>query len=963
MVDVLLGAVRANREAIIARGVERARQSVSHDRNAEADTLRRNFAAILQVLVEYWQQDEAARVRTRTEMRCQLPSNVTLSPPEVVSGLDILSTLIRSYLESNAAQPLALLPVLELLDEGVNFLRQCYVESQFALIEQRLARLHELTVAIGGELSLERALTLTVEGARELTNARYVALGVPNASGGMERLVVAGMSDAERAAIGELPRGRGLLGILLKQVESIRIKNVQQDPRFTGFPSGHPPMRSFLGVPIVSRNQTVGSLYLADKQDADEFGADDQRLVEMLAAHAAVAIETASLYERLRQRSFESQTLYKISQDVGYTLNYHELVRLLLEHLHPAVPHDVAASILATDNLCHLYIRATRPLLPAVQEDIQKHLVRKFIRISENDTSLEQEPPQIHTLEVEGFDPEQPPITRLSSFFEVPLSASQGQETVGLLFLGAEREDAFTGDQVRLLYTVANQASLSIQRLQTLVAETQQQRLESMLEHLPEGVVVVDADLRLVLANPVAKTYLRALTDQETTDILNHLGGCPIEELLLPPIEGRSHEVEANGPPYNIFEVEARSLAVGPESGGWVLVLRDVTEDRRVQERVQQQERLAAVGQLAAGVAHDFNNILTGIIGFADLLWKRPDMPESAQSRLERIVQQGERGAHLVRQILDFSRASVSQLMSLDLAPFVKETAKFLERTIPESIRIVLDIDPGEHYVNADPSRLQQVLTNLAVNAWDAMPAGGELKFRIGRFKRMLGELPPCLGMPPGEWVTLSVSDNGMGIPSDVLPHVFEPFFTTKGPGKGTGLGLAQVYGIVKQHEGYISAESQDGKGTTLCIYLPSLVVQQPLPRREEPEVIRHGQGETVLLVEDEPSVLEVGKAMLEHLGYRILTATNGHEALDMYETYRDEIALVLMDLVMPEMDGIQLLSALKELNPSIKAVMMSGYPLGEETEQLMDQGISTWLQKPLKPAQLAQAVSQALQE
>jgi signal transduction histidine kinase/transcriptional regulator with GAF, ATPase, and Fis domain/ActR/RegA family two-component response regulator len=963
MASILLDVIRTHQEAIFAQGIAQARQRGSHHTVVSEGELQRSFAAILEALTDYWERGDKARAQTWAATRTHLSTKVGVSPAEVVSGLDLLSELIRSHLVAHLRQSPALLAALTQLDQGVSFLRRCYLEAHYALSEQRLTRLCELTVAIGAELSLEQTLRRTVAAARELAGARYAALGVPDADGSMAQFITAGLSDEERAVIGDPPNGRGLLGTLLRHGKPISRRNLGQDPRSVGFPPGYPPIRSFLGVPILSHGRVVGGLYLTEKEGAEEFSPDDQRLIELLAAHAAVAIDTARLHEGVRRHSFERQALYELSQQVGYTLTYDEFVRLLLEHLSRAVPHDVSASILRTGNLGNLCIRPTRPLSPMVQEDIQTRLVQSLVRLSGEAMGLEPERLRLRTLESEAFDATRPSMARLGSAFQVPLIVGQGHEVVGLLFVGAEPEGAFTEDQVRLLYTVANQASLSIQRLRTLLDEAQQQRLQSLVEHFPEGILMVDADGRLVLANPAAKGYLAALTDMGVGDVLTHLGGCPIEELLRPPPEGLYHEVEADRPPYRVFEVEARALQVGPDSGGWVLVLRDVTEDRQVQERVQQQERLAAVGELAAGIAHDFNNLLTGIIGFADMLQQRPDMPEPARARLARIVEQGERGAHLVRQILDFSRTSISQLLSLDLALFLREAAKFLERTIPESIRIALDIDPGEYVVRADPTRIQQVLTNLAVNAWDAMPAGGELKLRLYRFTRQPGERPPCLGMPPGEWVVVSVSDAGTGISADALPRIFEPFFTTKEPGRGTGLGLAQVYGIIKQHEGYIKAESRDGAGTTVLIYLPALAVPQEAPREETPEDIPRGHGETVLLVEDEPAVLEVGQAILEQLGYRVLTACNGQQALEVYVAHQDEIALALIDMVMPVMGGGELFQALRALNPAVKVVMTTGYPLEEEGKQLLAQGILDWLQKPVKPAQLAQAVSRALQD
>jgi signal transduction histidine kinase len=428
---------------------------------------------------------------------------------------------------------------------------------------------------------------------------------------------------------------------------------------------------------------------------------------------------------------------------------------------------------------------------------------------------------------------------------------------------------------------------------------------------------------------------------------------------------GASYEVKTVTLPLRVFDVDVCLLEGGAASQGWILVMREVTEDRQLQQRLQQQERLAAVGQLAAGIAHDFNNLLTGIIGFTYLLQKHAEMPAAAQPMLARIVTQVERGAHLVRQILDFSRSSVSQLQRLDLARFVKNASTFLQRAIPENIRIVLDVEPGEYVVLADTTRLRQVLMNLAINATEAMPAGGELRLRLSQLTLSPGARPPALEIPPGSWQVLTVSDTGTGIAAADLPRVFEPFFTTKEPGKGSGLGLAQVYGIVKQHDGYIRAESQVGSGTTVAIYLPvvtretqrSMGVAEPVL----PTPIPHGHGETVLLVEDEPAVLEVCYVLLKELGYTVLTATNGQQAMEVYTAHQAAIALVLLDLVMPEMGGEALFKALRQMNPAVKVVIMTGYPLEEEGKQLLAQGILAWVQKPPSIEQLARLISGVL--
>lgn len=295
------------------------------------------------------------------------------------------------------------------------------------------------------------------------------------------------------------------------------------------------------------------------------------------------------------------------------------------------------------------------------------------------------------------------------------------------------------------------------------------------------------------------------------------------------------------------------------------------------------------------------------------------------------------------------------------MAPFLKESIKFLERTIPENLRLVLDFDSGEYLVQADPTQIQQVLTNLAVNARDAMPEGGPISFRCCRLTLEPGGRPPCPDMPPGHWIAVSVADTGTGIPPDILPRIFEPFLTTKGPGRGTGLGLAQVYGIVKQHQGCIGVNTQQGDGTTFTIYLPALAVPEPVRSHTESEEVPIGHGETLLLVEDEPIVLETGKALLESLDYHVLTASNGRHALEVYETHKDQIALVVADMVMPEMDGVALFQAFKAQSSDVKMVMMSGYPSGEKVAELLAQGLADWLQKPVSRAQLASVVGRTL--
>ncbi|MGC8837585.1 MAG: response regulator [Anaerolineae bacterium] len=491
------------------------------------------------------------------------------------------------------------------------------------------------------------------------------------------------------------------------------------------------------------------------------------------------------------------------------------------------------------------------------------------------------------------------------------------------------------------------------------------QEVQAILETVPEGVLLLDGEGRIRQANPAARDLLAVLTEAREGDILRHLGPYSLKALLAPPKEGRWHEVRLEGPRPRFFEVAAEPLRGAGEGAGWVLVVREVTKEREARQQEEAQARLAAIGQLAAGIAHDFNNILTGIIGFSQLLARRDDIPEDAQRTLESISAQGQRAAQLVRQILDFSRKSISQQRPLDLVPFMEEALALLRRTIPESIRIVYDPPPGSVWVMGDPVQLQQALMNLVVNARDAMLGEGTLTLGLRVVDLGPGDTPPVPEMGPGRWVALSVQDTGCGMPSDFIPHIFEPFFTTKPLHEGAGLGLSQVYGIVKQHRGHIQVETEVGEGSTFTLYFPLYVPAEKPEAREEEALVPpvRGKGQLILFVEDNQAVREVGRRMLEDLGYEVVVAPSGQWALEVYERLAPQIALVISDMVMPGMSGKDLLRYMRELNPNVKVLLMSGYPRGFDAPDLSTPGVVGWLPKPFDRDSLGRAVEQAIGE
>ncbi len=499
------------------------------------------------------------------------------------------------------------------------------------------------------------------------------------------------------------------------------------------------------------------------------------------------------------------------------------------------------------------------------------------------------------------------------------------------------------------------------ERLLVQIQESEQ-RIRQIMDTVPEGVLLLDSELRVVLCNSLARDYLSRLgEDADTCATLGmlSLGGYAVRELLTSPPRGLWHEITTYG---RYFQVAARALEAGPVMNGWVLVLHDITEAREVEQRTQRQERLAAVGQLAAGVAHDFNNILATITLYSQMSLRAPDISPKLAERLEIIAGQGQRASDLINQILGFSRSSTLDRCALDLTPLLKEQVKLWERTLPENIHIHFTYGADVYTVTADPTRIQQILMNLVLNARDAMPEGGDLDITLERLQFVSRKDAPLPDLSPGAWIRLRVADTGTGIAPEVLAHLGDPFFTTKAPGKGTGLGLAQVFNIVASHDGVIDVQTQVGRGTTFVIYLPGLTGIEVSTATVVGHELPLGHGEVILVVEDSTVTREALVSTLEALNYRALAADNGVRALEIFDQQREIIRLILSDWVMPDMGGKALLSALRQRALTVPVVILSGHPLESEPGSLAQANPALWLQKPVGLEDLAEMLRRVLE-
>ncbi len=380
----------------------------------------------------------------------------------------------------------------------------------------------------------------------------------------------------------------------------------------------------------------------------------------------------------------------------------------------------------------------------------------------------------------------------------------------------------------------------------------------------------------------------------------------------------------------------------------------------RANEQLRHAQKMEAVGCLAGGVAHDFNNLLTAIMGYAQLMKMRLKPDDPALNDTEEILKAATRASMLTRQLLAFSRREVVQPRVLDLNAIIADIGKLLRRLIRESVELV--VVPGESLwrVMADPGHVEQVLMNLSVNARDAMPNGGRLTIESSNIELGESYVGEHLGVKPGEYVLLAVSDTGTGMDQETKARIFEPFFTTKDRDKGTGLGLSTVYGIVQQCEGAIQVYSELEWGTTFKIYLPRAAAGEPGGDAENLGVLTGGS-ETVLLVEDQDAVAAVVRSTLQLNGYRILEARHGAEAIELYQRQQDRVHLLLTDIVMPVMGGPELASRIWALNPEMKVLFVSGYTEGAFSSHVALDPRAAFLQKPFMPEALVRKVREVL--
>jgi len=489
---------------------------------------------------------------------------------------------------------------------------------------------------------------------------------------------------------------------------------------------------------------------------------------------------------------------------------------------------------------------------------------------------------------------------------------------------------------------------------------------ENTFDAITDMVMLLDNDHRIIRVNRTTAKTLNATKESlvgkkcyEAIHGQSHpIRKCPLV-LTMKTLD--AHTVEITEPRLGGTFMCSTSPVVDSqgELTGCTHTLKDITESKRLEAQFQQAQRLEAIGTLAGGIAHDFNNLLMCIQGNVSLMLLNMDSTHQYYERLENVEKQVESGARLTSHLLGYARKGKYKVKPVDLNQLVEEICETFGRT-RKQITIRRELADDLFPIEADSGQIEQVVLNLLVNAADAMPGRGDLFLQTMNVthKDMTGKL---YKPKPGSYVLLKITDTGSGMDKETMERIFDPFFTTKEMGRGTGLGLASAYGIIKGHGGYIDVESKKGKGTTFSIYLPASKKEVHKAVKTAEEVIE-GTG-TVLLVDDEQVILEVGQDLLEAMGYRVLIARDGNEAIEVYKKNRDEIEIVVLDMVMPGMGGGEAYDRIKGINPDIKILLSSGFSIDGEPTEILERGCDGFIQKPFKMKELSQAIREVLEK
>lgn len=591
-------------------------------------------------------------------------------------------------------------------------------------------------------------------------------------------------------------------------------------------------------------------------------------------------------------------------------------------------------------------------------------------------------PAALRMLGYESFDELQQNYTEISGNetseqrkeFRAQLESNGSVSGFESVWLKKDRTPIYVRESARVLHNEEGEIQYYDGTFEDITMQKNAMEALTLLSHtvksIGECISITDLNNKILFVNDAfIKTY--GYSEQEligkTIDTVSTENVVNVNAVLTESLKGGwQGELYNKRKDGTVFPIHLSTSIVHDESGhpiALVGVATDLTEQKKLQNQILQAQKIQSIGTLAGGVAHDFNNILGIIFGYASLLEKNNTNPEVLANGIAAINQAAERGSALVQQILTFARKTETSFQPLYIPDLVHELLSMLKQTFPRTITFLESYEKELPEIIADRTQIHQVLLNLCVNARDSMPNGGTIIIRAGlESKRLVHKRFPSADQET--YMRLTVSDTGHGMDEATRLRVFDPFFTTKDTGKGTGLGLSVVYGVMQSHHGFIDVESQLGYGTTFFLFLPcmpNLKSEKNQKKIEESEELKGT--ETILVVEDEIYLIDIIQSTLESSGYHLYTAQDGEEALKIYKNHKDEIALVLSDIGLPKISGVDVLKKLKQINPNVKVLLASGFIVPETKIEIQQLGALGFLQKPYLPKELLVKIRKAIDE
>jgi PAS domain S-box-containing protein len=821
---------------------------------------------------------------------------------------------------------------------------------------ERLTALIELGLQLGSERDPQRLLQSFCQAARATIGAGWGVVGILNGEGlQLRHFYTSGLEAETVARMGVTDSRQGVVGTVLRDCRTLRTSNPGTNPAALGLPATYPAVSNWLGAPIVSPTKVYGWLGLAGKLGAESFSAEDERLAGILAAQVGRIYENGSLYADLVHYAAE------LDLEVAERKRKEEALRASEERFRSAF-EDTNVAMVLTD-AGNRVLRVNAAFAHLFGYDSPEEMLGMAMADLTHPDDLAESYAQREQLK-EGqnhyFQQEKRYLCR------------DGHVLWGLTNVALVRDA-----HGQPLHYVGQVQDLTEHKLAAKALRKSEEQIRLLLDSTAEAIYGVDLEGNCTFCNAACARLLGyaeapLLLGQHMHDLMHHHrpdgSPYPVEECRIYRTfkQGEGAHVEdevfwrADG---TSFPAEYWSHPIRQDGliVGSVVTFLDVTARKKLEEQYRQGHKMEAIGRLAGGVAHDFNNLLTVINGYSELIIMELRENDPMREPLEQILKAGQRSSSLTSQLLAFSRKQILVVEVVDLNALVADMEKMLTRVIGDDVELRFAADPDLWKVKVDPGQIEQVIMNIVVNARDAMPQGGKLTIETKNVELDEAYTDTHTDIEAGQYVLVAFSDTGCGMDAATKARVFEPFFTTKGPEKGTGLGLATVYGIVKQLRGRVDVYTEPGAGTTFKVYFPRAKDEVRAMRPSSVRAAPKPGVETVLLVEDAEGVRTLARIVLEKHGYKVLEASNGGEALGVCRQHAEPIHILVTDVVMPNMSGRLLAEQLAPLRPGMKVLYLSGYT----DDAIVHHGVlsadTPFLQKPFTPADLARKVRETL--